>query len=642
MALVTLQKVAITWHKDVQSAVLDFLHKEGVLHITSMGNTTEEAIESPVLFTKADLEYCYNTLLPYADKNVKKNIAKQKNSSDKVEQTMKTFDFLGLIEELRQLEAIDTESIARIHELEILQERSALWAEYPYNLEQATSTTYTKTVVGTVPNAAAADFAQKVSSLASTVHELQVTDTVTCFVCTYLVEDEATFASIAQQSGFTVQQLPSGNGPVRNFIETTKLDIKDEQKKIALGKKRRTELSLELGKVIHAIKYVTWLNEKHDALKASVQTGSTVSIAGWMPKKDVNAFEAKLQRHFPATTLDRLSIEENEEPPVYLKNSTLLAPFESVTTLYGLPNNSEGDPTGPLSPFFILFFSLCLTDAGYGAALALIVGIYLWVKKLSIQEAKLPWLLFFSGLVTIVVSIPFGGWFGLAPNQVPEMFTKTTAAGELLFKGQIWNLGAQSGITFLQNLALVLGLVHLFYGMFLAGMHKWKHGRKAEAFWVDFTSHILMLAILFVALGPIEHKQISLYGLYTAIALLIWGKGYGNSVILRPIMGLLATANFSLGMVSNSLSYLRILALGLVTGAIALAVNQVAIEFSKFFPSFLQIPVIILICFAGHLVSIVLNVLGSFIHSGRLQFIEFFSQFFEGGGKEFTPFKQSL
>ena len=105
---------------------------------------------------------------------------------------------------------------------------------------------------------------------------------------------------------------------------------------------------------------------------------------------------------------------------------------------------------------------------------------------------------------------------------------------------------------------------------------------------------------------------------------------------------MLGTVNAAIGLLSNSLSYLRLLALGLVTGAIALAVNQVAIEMSKLFPVWwLSIPVMIIIAAAGHTISIALNTLGSFIHSGRLQFIEFFSQFFEGGGRPYSPLRRS-
>ena len=337
----------------------------------------------------------------------------------------------------------------------------------------------------------------------------------------------------------------------------------------------------------------------------------------------------------------KVKADEGEEVPVLLKNKKIVAPFESVTGLYGLPLSNEMDPTAALSPFFILYFSLCLTDAGYGAIIALIFGIYLLKSRKSIEEAKLPWLLFFGGVMTFFVSIPFGGWLGLTPEQVPAFLTKQGAEG-LLFKGQIWNLGKQSGIDFLQNLSLALGVTHLFFGMFLAGMHKWIHGKKVEAFWVDFTSHILLGSILFLAFAPAEMAEIAKYILYGAIGLMIWGKGHGAKWFLRPISGLLGSVNFIIGMISNGLSYLRILALGLVTGAIAAAINQVAVELGNLFPVWLGVPVIIVIFLAGHMVSIALNTLGSFIHSGRLQFIEFFSQFFEGGGKEFSPFRRSI
>ena len=158
---------------------------------------------------------------------------------------------------------------------------------------------------------------------------------------------------------------------------------------------------------------------------------------------------------------------------------------------------------------------------------------------------------------------------------------------------------------------------------------------------MNFTPHILLGAILFMVFAPVSLKPIAKYIFYASLLMLAWGKGHGTKLFLRPLMGAIGVLNFAIGMLSNTLSYLRILALGLVTGAIAMAVNQVAVEVGKLFPIFIAVPVIILIFCMGHLISIALNTLGSFIHSGRLQFIEFFSQFFEGGGKAFSPFKRS-
>src|SRR3989338_4927512 len=257
------------------------------------------------------------------------------------------------------------------------------------------------------------------------------------------------------------------------------------------------------------------------------------------------------------------------------------------------------------------------------------------------EEAPVLWLLLFSGIVSFFVGIPFGGWFGLSPDQVPAFLSREGVEGRL-FLGQVWNLSQQSGINFLQYLALGLGITHIFFGMFLAGYHKWVHGQRAAALWQDFSAHLALAILLLMFFVPQEWKETVQTIFYGAIALLIWGKGYGTKWYLRPLMGFLSFANMMIGLLSNSLSYLRILALGLVTGAIAMAVDQVAVEMGKLFPwLFIRIPVVILIAVVGHTVSIALNALGSFIHSGRLQFIEFFGQFFEGGGKPFLPLSRS-
>ena len=121
----------------------------------------------------------------------------------------------------------------------------------------------------------------------------------------------------------------------------------------------------------------------------------------------------------------------------------------------------------------------------------------------------------------------------------------------------------------------------------------------------------------------------------------VWGQGSGKWFI-RPLIGILGTINFLISLMSNLLSYLRILALGLATGALAFAINQIAAVIADLLPSFLGIPAFVLILLFGHMTSIALNSLGSFVHSGRLQFIEFFGQFFQGGGREFSPFRRSI
>ena len=158
---------------------------------------------------------------------------------------------------------------------------------------------------------------------------------------------------------------------------------------------------------------------------------------------------------------------------------------------------------------------------------------------------------------------------------------------------------------------------------------------------MDWTQLLLIGSGVAFALAPAAWSTAAYWSIWASLALVIWGKGYGSPWYLRPLNGFLGLLNLAMGMMSNTLSYLRLLALGLVTGALALAVNLVAQQIGGFLPPIVGIPVSIVIYFGGHTLNIALNVLGAFIHSGRLQFVEFFSQFFEGGGRPFSPFART-
>ncbi|MBT4119738.1 MAG: hypothetical protein HOG89_01250 [Candidatus Peribacter sp.] len=642
MVLVQMQKVGIIAHSSLREDLISMLHDEGVIDVRAAAEK-QVLDHTEVEYKEAEVAFAVTTLKDFADKQTLAVCNKKVSVEDTIHAAKHT-DVQGIVSQLHTLEKEDTEAARKIQELKDLRADLAPWKNLNANLQDQNESENTLRIFGTLPAAAQHKLQDSMTqSIKRSVLE-KVSDKEEgeiAFVAIIWKEDLRTFEEIATSLGWTHVTLPRFEStPSQSYEEATMAErtLEEAIEKNALARKK---LAVELPNLLKVQLFMHWLDQKQEVRESMAATDSTVTLLGWMAASRMEEVEKKLEKLNPAIALIKVKADEGEEVPVLLKNKKIVAPFESVTGLYGLPLSNEMDPTAALSPFFILYFSLCLTDAGYGAIIALIFGIYLLKSRKSIEEAKLPWLLFFGGVMTFFVSIPFGGWLGLTPEQVPAFLTKQGAEG-LLFKGQIWNLGKQSGIDFLQNLSLALGVTHLFFGMFLAGMHKWIHGKKVEAFWVDFTSHILLGSILFLAFAPAEMAEIAKYILYGAIGLMIWGKGHGAKWFLRPISGLLGSVNFIIGMISNGLSYLRILALGLVTGAIAAAINQVAVELGNLFPVWLGVPVIIVIFLAGHMVSIALNTLGSFIHSGRLQFIEFFSQFFEGGGKEFSPFRRSI
>jgi V/A-type H+/Na+-transporting ATPase subunit I len=639
MGVVLMQKVAIIAHEALKEELIEALHREGTLEITERENSSGKIDHTEVEFRAAELQFAIATLQTIATKETLA-ATKKPATEESVLYAANHTDVRGIVDALHALESRDTEAERQLSECLSLQETLQSWLNLrePLNLGSSTSTTvrlYGYISEYSYPLLESTLQKQLSKTCITRVHSAKE---VCAVVANIWKEDAQRFEELATSLGWSTEELPCLDGMAAAVYEDATVRRKELEHTKRKNHDARVQLSVELPNLLKVARFMRWLDEKQGAREAMGSTASTITLFGWMPKNRVAIVESRLQKVSSAIVILKVKPDKGEEPPVALQNSKFITPFQSVTGLYGLPLYSEWDPTRSLSLFFILFFGLCLTDAGYGAILALVFGATLWKLKRTPEEAPLLWLLFLCGVVTFFVSIPFGGWFGLPANIMPEFLTRTTADGMVMYKGQIWNLSQKSGIDFLTKLSLILGLTHLFFGMFLAGWFKWVHGKKAAAFWLDFTNHMLFGAAILYAVAP---SQNTLYTLYSAIVLMIWGKGHGTKWFLRPLMGLLGTVNFSISMLSNTLSYLRILALGLVTGALAGAVNQVAAAIGNLLPVFLAIPVIVGIFIVGHTISIALNALGSFIHSGRLQFIEFFGQFFEGGGRAFSPFKRT-
>lgn len=645
MAIVTMQKVAVIAPHSLRETLLDRLQKEGVMQISHDEDPT--AVDhADVNFRAAELEYAITTLTDSAPKDVLAD-ARRIVSAEKIVQSAASCDVRGIVDELQALEAEDTEQTRKQNELQTQALTLQPWSSFSRTLQSEKSSATTVQMFGIVPDQNAEELLMILPEKMPrcVVESFPSTNNTTLLCATLWTDDARLFEEIATTHGWTTVNPPSIAGTAQEGIQLIQTEQQSIQTQMLRRSARRVSLASALPSLMRTRTFLGWLQSKQKVREASVESHSTIILTGWTPKKGAAALQDTLNRDVgSAVVVLRVKPEADDEAPVLIKNSRFVTPFESVTTLYGLPLSSEMDPTASLSPFFAFFFALCLTDAGYGMTIATIFGVWLFVTKKTIEEARLPWLLFMSGILSFLVGIPFGGWFGLSASALPQALSFMTVAGAdgIHFRGQIWDLNTQTGINFLQNLSLVLGMTHLFFGMFLAGWHKWVHGSRAQAFWEHFTSHVLLGCVLVYVFAPEEWAMQATYLLYISIALIIWGKGYGSAWYLRPIFGVLGVMNAAIGLLSNGLSYLRILALGLVTGAMAMAVNQVAIEMSKLFPIWLGIPVMLLIAIGGHTVSIALNALGSFIHAGRLQFIEFFGQFFEGGGKPFSPFSRSI
>ena len=330
--------------------------------------------------------------------------------------------------------------------------------------------------------------------------------------------------------------------------------------------------------------------------------------------------------------MERIQPEEGEEPPIALENSKNIKPFETITRLYGLPGYRELDPTAYLAGFFFVFFGLCLTDVFYGLFIFFLTAFVLHKYRVPSNVRPLVQLLMFGGLASAIIGIFFGGYFGIASDQIPSWARVV----------QIFNPLENPLPIF--YLSLGLGFVQIMFGIFLKMLTSIKNGCIKDGI-LDEGPWLLFFAVL-VWLGAstaVENfsgsREIALLALYSTIVLLVVTQGRKEkSVFMQLFKGIIGLYNI-VGYFSDVLSYSRLLALGLATSALGFAVNLIAGIVNDMIPyvGFIFATLILVI---GHTFNLAINSLGAFIHSARLQFVEFFGKFMTGGGRGFDPFER--
>ncbi len=360
------------------------------------------------------------------------------------------------------------------------------------------------------------------------------------------------------------------------------------------------------------------LNEKEKMAGASLAglTEKTSLLTGWVPAAEAEKFVEKVHRFSDLVflVLRDPTPDEQEQAPVLLENPEILKPFEIITSLYGLPQPGAIDPTVFLAPFFFVFVGLCVSEGGYGLLVTLLSLLYLKLASPRGGTRMFMRLMLYLGISNIVLGTLVGGWFGFPIKP-------------LLLIDPL-----KDPIPFM-ILALILGFIQVLLSTFLSLIKEYREGNKVGAIAVKGGWIILLPSLVAYALV----KQ-PLFG-YSAIlgaAGIVLFTSRSKNPVARIFSGLYGLYGIS-GYMADILSYSRILALGLSTGVIAMVVNSIVQIVWK-------IPVIgwiigVLGFIGGHLFNLAIGFLGAFVHSMRLQFVEFFTRFYQAGGKPFKPFK---
>lgn len=391
---------------------------------------------------------------------------------------------------------------------------------------------------------------------------------------------------------------------------------------------KETQLKFAYDALLHLI--------EREQISTKIRTlPHTFIVTAWIPKNILPTWQQQLEKIFPATALETIAITEQDKAPVALMNNALVAPFETVTNLYGKPGYHELDPSAPLALFFLLSFALALTDAGYG--LVLMAGTLAAEKffRLKRDMKKMTRLLFLAGAMTVVLGALTGGWFGVTLETLPE-----SALKQFLLSMKI--LDPISEPMKLLGVALGIGVVQLLFAWVVKAVYLWRTHQRVPAIldnlsWLFVVLSILAWVAAKAAVLPASWEQPALWFIWAGIALIVvtQGRAYKNP-FLKVGGGVLSLFGL-MSFVSDTLSYSRLLALGLATGIIGFVVNLLAGMAADQVP-FVGTIVAVGILLVGHTFNLAINALGAFIHAGRLQFVEFFPKFLEGGGLPYKPF----
>lgn len=410
--------------------------------------------------------------------------------------------------------------------------------------------------------------------------------------------------------------------------EKQRLEAEIEKEKAAI-----VSCSDERMKLKFTADYLQMRKDKYEVLNSLGFTDNTFVLTGYIPEKYVSSIQNELEKKF-TVSISITDPAEDEDVPVLLENGSFSAPVEGITKMYAMPGKKDVDPTPVMSFFYYLLFGMMLSDAGYG--LLMVIGTTIALKKFKLENTMQKTLRMFRncGISTVFWGAMFGSWFGDIVQVVAREFFKKEIVSTAL-----WFQPLDDPIKLLL-FSFGIGILHLFLGVAVSGKMAWDEGRKLDAFMDTIPIYLLITGVAPLAASiltsvPAVLKNIGTYLLIAGLVLLILTQGRSSKSVFGKLFGgLYAVYNVATGWLGDILSYSRLLALGLATGCIASVINLIGVM-----PQSTAVKAIVLtaVFIVGHTANLAINLLGAYVHTDRLQFVELFSKFYTGGGREFSP-----
>lgn len=649
MAIVKMKKFSLCFLSEDKNRLLSELQSFGGLQFSSFDKYIEkndEEIISTLGKLKSleldnqdvineqnlsKLKYCLDILKPYSPKqSLIKNLTDDKIEIDylELEEYISKSDWEEIYTKIKSISSDLSELDSEYLKYSSESDMNEKWRDVPGSIKDYTNLKYCTSFFGTIPKQFETEILDKFEqdfkyTSLNIINSTQQDSYILVIIYNDYIDEVISFL---KYKGFNINNF-SFECNVKDYllyIEKKKQDILVEKSRLLEKIKKYAERYTDLQ---FAYEYYNSNVQKINAIQKFMQSSSVIISEGYVESDNVDKLKESLSKIKNLTYyLEVNEIEEEDLPdvPIKLDNGSIAAPFEGVLEMYSYPVYNEVDPTPVISIFFVVFFGMMLADAGYGLVMTL-ASIFLYVKSKTSQKKKNYRLFIFTGISTTIWGVLYGAYFG---DFLQRYFNINVPVV----------LDVNTDIMTIFMIAIAFGFVHLVLGLIMKAIVYFKNGKKVDIIY-DVVSWLLILfGILFLALQQMllfMPRSVSIGMVIIGIIILFFTQGRDSETISGKIGGGVYGVYGITSYVGDIISYSRLLALGLASGFIANAFNIMAglipFPFSIVITPLMLIPL--------HLFNLGISALGTYVHSARLQYLEFFGKFYTGGGKSFTPFK---
>lgn len=626
MAVVKMKKIMLAVPKSQRGDILNHLQSEGSVQLIDLKESVQEEEDSvlkPESKSLTQIETDYNEIkftyefLKRFSGDKKGLLAKKevidKEKFDSLEDELNWKDIYNRCKDIDEaINSIKNKKSRISSAIELYSD----WINLDVNSGHLGSLNRVSYFIGTVPKKNEPQLSEELTQKSDGIYIGKVSEKkqdINLFILFY-ENDKAAVADVLKTYGFNRVNLELAMTPGEQVKE-----YEDEAEKLDSDLESMEAKAVELGKSVKDIEkvfdFITNKLEKENAQAKFAQTARTSILQGWIPEKDTDKLRKSIEEKYRDAYVGFEDPGDDDVPPVMLKNNKFSEPFEVITSMYALPQYSEVDPTPVLTPFYLVFFGMMAGDIGYGLILFLVTMFALKYMDIEGDARKLVKLLFYCSIPTIIFGWVFGGFFGNAIPIKPLWVNPVDKPMDVLY------------------VSVALGIVHLFTGLGVKAYWFIKTGKTLDAIFDVFFWYMLLTGLIWLLIGGGDiPKYMAIAG---ALGLLLT-QGRSNATLVGKFFGGLYGLYGVTSYIGDVLSYSRLLALGLATGLIGSSFNLLIQLLGGGVAAIIAGPIVFI---AGHTFNILIGMLGTFVHTCRLEYLEFFGKFYEGGGKAFDPLR---